>query len=62
MTRNLRKAVSKEDQGFELYFQPIMLCGTEENFAAEALLRYRDAEGTLHSNHTVLLINWRKAV
>lgn len=47
MTRNLRKAVSKEYQGFELYFQPIMRVGSEEIFAAEALLRYRDAEGTL---------------
>lgn len=47
MTRNLRKAVSEEYQGFELYFQPIMQAGTEEIFAAEALLRYRNAEGEL---------------
>ncbi len=47
MTRNLRKAVSEEYQGFELYFQPIMQAGTEEIFAAESLLRYRNAEGEL---------------
>lgn len=61
MTRNLRKAVSKEYQGFELYFQPIMRVGSEEIFAAKpcfAIVMPR--EHLFH--HTVLLINWRKAV
>ena len=47
MTRNLRKAVSQEFDGFELYFQPIVQAKTERIFAAEALLRYRNAEGDL---------------
>lgn len=47
MTRNLRKAVSKEYEGFELFFQPIVKAGTEEIYAAEALLRYRDPKGDL---------------
>ena len=45
LTRNLRKAVSRSYEGFELYLQPIMQAGTEEIFAAEALLRYRNEQG-----------------
>lgn len=47
MTRNLRKAISENYKGFELYFQPIMQADTEKIFAAEALLRYRNAKGEL---------------
>lgn len=47
MTRNLRKAVSQEFDGFELYFQPIVQAKTERILAAEVLLRYRNAEGEL---------------
>lgn len=47
MTRNLRKAVSKEFCGFELYFQPIVKTHSEEIYAAEALLRYRNEKGEL---------------
>lgn len=47
MTRALRKSVSKEYRGFELYFQPIMRAHSEEIYAAEALLRYRNDAGEL---------------
>lgn len=40
----LRKSVSNNFEGFELYFQPIMSNG-EELYAAETLLRYRTPEG-----------------
>lgn len=47
MTRRLRRAVSENYRGFELFFQPIVHAQTGEVFAAEALLRYRREDGTM---------------
>lgn len=40
----LRKSVSRDFEGFELYFQPIVN-SVEQLYAAETLLRYRTPEG-----------------
>lgn len=40
----LRNAVSNEFEGFEVYYQPIVDCSTEQILGAEALMRF-----TLHS-------------
>ena len=40
----LRNAVSNEFEGFEVYYQPIIDCSTEQILGAEALMRF-----TLHS-------------
>lgn len=37
----LRKAVSDDFAGFDLYFQPIIMSNSESLFAAESLLRFR---------------------
>lgn len=47
ITQDLRRSVSKNFHGFELFFQPIMHAATGEVFAAEALIRYRREDGEL---------------
>ena len=47
ITQDLRRSVSKDFHGFELFFQPIMHATTGEVFAAEALIRYRGEDGKL---------------
>ena len=41
----LRKAVSHDYRGFELFFQPIMKVGSTGLYAAESLLRFTTSEG-----------------
>lgn len=43
--RCLRKSVSNNFEGFELYFQPIMSTTDETLYSAETLLRFRTQEG-----------------
>lgn len=49
LLRSLREAVASNYQGFELYFQPIVSAKDESLYAAEALLRIRDKNGTFIS-------------
>ena len=42
---NLRKSLSSQFEGFDLYFQPIVMANGEFLFAAEALLRYQTSTG-----------------
>ncbi len=41
----LRKAVSNQYTGFEVFYQPIVKTGQEQLYAAESLLRFRTTEG-----------------
>lgn len=41
----MRKAVSNDYEGFDVFFQPIMKVGVEELYAAESLLRFKTSEG-----------------
>lgn len=41
----LRRSIARNFEGFELYYQPIVMSGGEELYAAEALLRYSTPEG-----------------
>lgn len=43
----LRKSVNNNCQGFELYFQPIIVTETEDLHAAESLLRFFTSDGEL---------------
>lgn len=45
LLRCLRKSVSNNFEGFELYFQPIMSTVDETLYSAETLLRFRTQEG-----------------
>ena len=45
ISRSLRKAVSNDFMGLDLYFQPLVYTDTEELYGAEALLRYRMPDG-----------------
>ncbi len=54
MTQDLRRAVSKNFHGFELFFQPIMHASTGEVYAAEALIRYRREDGELVSPYAII--------
>jgi diguanylate cyclase (GGDEF)-like protein len=47
ITQELRRAVSRNFHGFELFFQPIVYANTDEIYAAEALIRYRREDGEL---------------
>lgn len=49
ISRSLRKAVSNDFEGLDLYFQPLVYTQSEELYGAEALLRYRIPEGELIS-------------
>lgn len=40
----LRKAVSNDYEGFDVFFQPIMKTGVAELYAAESLLRFKTSE------------------
>lgn len=42
----LRQALENDFQGFELYYQPIVVPNDEHLFAAETLLRFRSLDGT----------------
>jgi len=45
ISRSLRKAVSNNFTGMDLYFQPLVYTSTEELYGAEALLRYQMPDG-----------------
>lgn len=45
ISRSLRKAVSDDFAGLDLYFQPLVYTDSEELYGAEALLRYRMPDG-----------------
>lgn len=45
ISRSLRKAVSDDFVGLDLYFQPLVYTDSEELYGAEALLRYRMPDG-----------------
>ena len=45
ISRSLRKAVSNDFTGLDLYFQPLVYADTEELYGAEALLRYQMPDG-----------------
>lgn len=45
ISRSLRKAVSNDFAGLDLYFQPLVYTNTEELYGAEALLRYQMPDG-----------------
>lgn len=45
ISRSLRKAISNDFEGLDLYFQPLMYTSSEELYGAEALLRYRMPDG-----------------
>lgn len=45
ISRSLRKAVSNDFAGLDLYFQPLVYADTEELYGAEALLRYQMPDG-----------------
>lgn len=45
ISRSLRKAVSNDFAGMDLYFQPLVYTNTEELYGAEALLRYQMPDG-----------------
>jgi len=45
ISRSLRKAVSNDFMGLDLYFQPLVYTNTEELYGAEALLRYQMPDG-----------------
>ena len=45
ISRSLRKAVSNDFAGLELYFQPLVYTQSEELYGAEALLRYQMPDG-----------------
>ncbi len=45
ISRSLRKAVSNDFAGMDLYFQPLVYTSTEELYGAEALLRYQMPDG-----------------
>ena len=44
---NMRKSLSNNFEGFELYFQPIVMTNGEFLFAAESLLRFETASGEI---------------
>lgn len=45
ISRSLRKAVSNDFAGLDLYFQPLVYTSSEELYGAEVLLRYRMPDG-----------------
>lgn len=45
ISRSLRKAVSNDFAGMDLYFQPLVYTDTEQLYGAEALLRYQMPDG-----------------
>ncbi|MDE7222931.1 MAG: GGDEF and EAL domain-containing protein [Acetatifactor sp.] len=45
ISRSLRKAVSNDFAGLDLYFQPLVYTHSEELYGAEALLRYQMPDG-----------------
>ena len=45
ISRSLRKAVSNDFMGLDVYFQPLVYTNTEELYGAEALLRYQMPDG-----------------
>ena len=45
ISRSLRKAVSNDFKGLDLYFQPLVYAHSEELYGAEALLRYQMPDG-----------------
>lgn len=45
ISRSLRKAVSDDFAGLDLYFQPLVYANSEELYGAEALLRYQMPDG-----------------
>ena len=45
ISRSLRKAVSNDFAGLDLYFQPLVYTQSEELYGAEALLRYQMPDG-----------------
>lgn len=45
ISRSLRKAVSDDFAGLDLYFQPLVYTDTEQLYGAEALLRYQMPDG-----------------
>lgn len=42
---SLRKSISNNFEGFDLYYQPLIMINGERLYAAETLLRYRTQEG-----------------
>lgn len=45
ISRSLRKAISNDFAGLDLYFQPLVYTNSEELYGAEALLRYHMPDG-----------------
>lgn len=46
---DMRKSMSHDFRGFDVYFQPIMRVGSSELYAAESLLRYKTSDGEMIS-------------